>query len=94
MLLGQQNDARMNLAIGLTAAREGATITNHVEVLSLIKEKGIVKGATVRDTLNGDQWEIYAKVVINATGHLPLSSLPYIPIAPSPLSPLPSNILY
>ena len=36
--IGQHDDARMNLAIALTAIREGATMTNHVEVLSLIKE--------------------------------------------------------
>ena len=40
--VGQMNDARMNVAIAMTAAREGATLANHVEVVSLIKEK--VKG--------------------------------------------------
>ena len=73
MLPGQHNDARMSLAIALTAAREGAKLANHVEVLTLIKEKGIVKGVIVKDVLTGEQWEIYAKVVINATGHLPPS---------------------
>ena len=29
----------MNLAIGLTAAREGATVTNHVEAVGIIKEQ-------------------------------------------------------
>ncbi len=36
---GQMNDARMNVAIAMTAAREGAALANHVEVISLIKEK-------------------------------------------------------
>ena len=36
---GQHNDARMNLAIALTAAREKANIANHVEAIGLIKEK-------------------------------------------------------
>lgn len=36
---GQQDDARMCLAISLTAARHGAAITNHVEVLDLLKKK-------------------------------------------------------
>ena len=58
----------MNLAIALTAAREGAKVANHVEVLSLIKEKDLVKGAHVRDTLTGKEWNIFAKVVVNATG--------------------------
>ena len=68
--IGQQNDSRMNLAIALTAAREGAKVANHVEVLSLIKEKDLVKGAHVRDVLTGKEWNIFAKVVVNATGKL------------------------
>ena len=35
---GQHNDARMNLAIALTAAREGAAVANHVEAVGLLKE--------------------------------------------------------
>ena len=31
---GQHNDARMNIAIALTAARLGATVANHVRVVS------------------------------------------------------------
>jgi glycerol-3-phosphate dehydrogenase len=65
---GQHNDARMNLAIALTAAREGARVANHVEVLHLIKEKDIIKGAHVRDVLTGKEWNIFAKVIVNATG--------------------------
>ena len=60
----------MNIAIALTAAREGARIANHVEVLSLIKEKNRVRGALVKDTLTGKEWNIYAKVVVNATGKI------------------------
>lgn len=33
------NDSRMNVALAMTAAREGATVGNHVEVISLIKEE-------------------------------------------------------
>ena len=45
---GQHNDARMNLAIALTAAREKANIANHVEAIGLIKEKvGIVMSVCV-----------------------------------------------
>lgn len=35
--LGQQDDARMNLAVALTASRHGATVVNHVSVKNLIK---------------------------------------------------------
>ena len=34
----------MNVAIGMTAAREGAAVVNHVEVIALIKEKVRVQG--------------------------------------------------
>lgn len=61
--LGQQNDARMNVALALTAAQNGATLANHCEVLDLIKnEQGHIKGAKVRDNLTGDEWVIKAKV--------------------------------
>ena len=66
---GQHNDARMNLAIALTAARYGAVVTNHVKVTNLLKdENGKVSGARVMDTLTGDEWDVKAKSVINATG--------------------------
>ena len=57
--IGQHNDARMNLAIGLTAARQGACLANHTEVLKLLKEKDPksgeekICGATVKDRETG-----------------------------------------
>ncbi|XP_077997220.1 glycerol-3-phosphate dehydrogenase, mitochondrial-like [Glandiceps talaboti] len=70
---GQHNDARMNIAIALSAARMGATLCNHTEVLELIKKKTedgreIVCGAKVRDCMTGKEFEVKAKTVINATG--------------------------
>ncbi|XP_022905976.2 glycerol-3-phosphate dehydrogenase, mitochondrial [Onthophagus taurus] len=71
---GQQDDARMNLAIALTAIRYGATAVNHVSCKKLIKEPGkdgkpgILKGAVVKDNLTNNEWEVKAKCVINATG--------------------------
>ncbi|EDV21156.1 uncharacterized protein TRIADDRAFT_64277 [Trichoplax adhaerens] len=69
---GQHNDARMNTCIALTAARYGATVANHVEVKKLLKKKQgdqeVVCGATVKDNLTGDEWDVQAKCVINATG--------------------------
>ena len=79
--LGQHDDARMNVALALTAAREGATVANHVEVVSLLKEqqtktnedggtetKQMLCGARMRDTISGKEWETQARVVVNATG--------------------------
>ncbi|KRY55761.1 putative glycerol-3-phosphate dehydrogenase, mitochondrial, partial [Trichinella britovi] len=70
---GQHNDARMNIALILTAIRYGAQCANHVEVVDLLKKTdpdGVTKvcGAKVRDCLTGHQWEIRAKSVVNATG--------------------------
>jgi glycerol-3-phosphate dehydrogenase len=75
--VGQQNDSRMNLALALTAAREGTIIANHVEVTGLVKEqrqmedgtsKEVICGARMKDTLTGDEWVTRAKCVVNATG--------------------------
>ncbi|EGT42172.1 hypothetical protein CAEBREN_07787 [Caenorhabditis brenneri] len=66
---GQHNDARMNLAIILTAIRHGAACANHVRVEKLSKdETGKVTGAHVKDMVTGEEWDIKAKAVINATG--------------------------
>ncbi|KAI7898360.1 FAD dependent oxidoreductase-domain-containing protein [Cokeromyces recurvatus] len=66
---GQQNDARMNVVLVLTAAQYGATIANHCEVVELVhNENNFIKGAKVKDNLTGEEWVIKAKGVINATG--------------------------
>ncbi|CAI5437430.1 unnamed protein product [Caenorhabditis angaria] len=66
---GQHNDARMNLAIILSAIRHGAACANHVRVDKLLKDAdGKVIGAHVRDQISGAEWDIKAKAVINATG--------------------------
>ncbi|CAG8814345.1 2506_t:CDS:2, partial [Racocetra persica] len=65
----QHNDARMNVALALSAVSHGAVVANHVEVTRLLKDdEGKVIGARVRDNLSGDEWDIRAKGVINATG--------------------------
>ncbi|XP_031763717.2 glycerol-3-phosphate dehydrogenase, mitochondrial isoform X2 [Galleria mellonella] len=65
---GQQDDARMNLAIALTAARHGATIANHVSVKKLHKTNGKLSGARLKDEISGKEWDVQAKCIINATG--------------------------
>ncbi|XP_054639026.1 glycerol-3-phosphate dehydrogenase, mitochondrial isoform X2 [Dunckerocampus dactyliophorus] len=71
---GQHNDARMNLAIALTAARYGAAMANYTEVVHLLKKKDPqtgadkVCGACCRDVLTGEEFDVKAKCVINATG--------------------------
>ena len=65
---GQFDDARMNLAVVFTALAHGAVALNHTEAVALIKERGRVAGAEVRDRLSGDTYAIRARVVVNATG--------------------------
>ncbi|NXF06219.1 GPDM protein, partial [Smithornis capensis] len=71
---GQHNDARMNLAIALTAARYGAATANYTEVRHLLKStdpdsgRQRVCGVRCRDVLTGKEFDVKAKCVINATG--------------------------
>ncbi|WP_457629723.1 FAD-dependent oxidoreductase [Oceanithermus sp.] len=65
---GQFDDARMNVAVILTALREGAVALNYVEVTGLVKEGGRVRGAVVHDRLGGASFEVRAGTVVNATG--------------------------
>ncbi len=63
------NDSRMAVSIALTAATKGAVVANHVEVLTILKdEHDQVCGASLRDTITGDTWDVRARVVVNATG--------------------------
>uniref|UniRef100_UPI00398EB01E glycerol-3-phosphate dehydrogenase, mitochondrial isoform X2 n=1 Tax=Pristiophorus japonicus TaxID=55135 RepID=UPI00398EB01E len=71
---GQHNDARMNLALALTAARYGAAIANYVEAVSLLKAtnphtgKEYICGAQCRDVQTDKLFNVSAKCIINATG--------------------------
>lgn len=73
---GAHNDSRMNVSIAMTAALYGATVANHAEVTSLIKDEATGKlcGATVknlvasRDGKDEPEIEIRAKCIVNCTG--------------------------
>ena len=66
---GQFDDARMNLALALTAAQHGAALANYVAVEGLVKDaSGRLTGASVCDRLGGAEWEVRARVVLNAAG--------------------------
>lgn len=60
---GQHDDSRTNTYIALTAAEEGATIANYVEMIDIIKDnEGKAIGVKARDNLTGNEFEIKAKV--------------------------------
>jgi glycerol-3-phosphate dehydrogenase len=66
---GMHDDARTNLAIAQTAAREGASIANYCEVVDLSRDaQGRVVGATVLDSIAGSTFEIRAKSVLFCGG--------------------------
>ena len=75
---GQHNDARTNTCIALTAAEEGATICNYVEMTSVIrsssttnsKNTGKAIGVMCRDVRQpkSKEFPIYAKSIIFAGG--------------------------
>jgi glycerol-3-phosphate dehydrogenase len=64
----QFDDARMALALALTAADQGAALLNHARVVGLVKEAGQVAGAVALDAETGRELRVHARVVINATG--------------------------
>jgi len=65
---GQFDDARLALNLAQTAAEHGAVLLNYAPVKNLLKTGDRVTGVVVEDTESGEQFNIQAKVVINATG--------------------------
>ncbi len=65
---GQFDDARLAINMAQTAVEQSATVINYVKVAGLIKEKGIVNGVLAKDSESGEELEIRASGVINATG--------------------------
>ncbi|BBN03834.1 glycerol-3-phosphate dehydrogenase [Marchantia polymorpha subsp. ruderalis] len=67
---GQMNDSRLNVALACTASLAGASVLNHAEAITLYKDEvtGKVIGARIRNNLTGKEFDVYAKVVVNAAG--------------------------
>jgi glycerol-3-phosphate dehydrogenase len=64
----QFDDARLAIALAQTAADLGSVVINYVKVVSLLKQNDRIIGARVRDLESGNDFEVRARVVINATG--------------------------
>jgi len=62
------DDARLTLTIARDAHQSGAVVANYTQVVGLLQQDGKVVGAQVRDGLSGDEFEVRARVVANATG--------------------------
>ncbi len=66
---GQFDDSRLLINMVTTADEQGATLLNYAPVSALSKDAdGFVNGVTAQDLESGREFEIAAKVVINATG--------------------------
>ena len=66
---GQFDDARLALNLAQTAAEQGATVVNYLEVTGLEHgTDGFVSGVALRDAESGAACRATARVVVNATG--------------------------
>ncbi len=65
---GQFDDSRLALNLAQTFFREGGLPLNYMQVCGFLEENGKLHGVTVQDMENGETFEVYAEVVINATG--------------------------
>jgi len=65
---GQFDDARLVISLARTAEEQGAVLINYMPVIQLLKKSGMISGLIAHDIENKTEYEISAKVVINATG--------------------------
>lgn len=64
----QFDDARLAVNLAQTLADLGGTPINYMPVVGLLKARGVVHGVAARDVETGEEHEIHARVVVNATG--------------------------
>jgi glycerol-3-phosphate dehydrogenase len=64
----QEDDARFTMTVVRTAASFGALAANRARVTGFLRQGERVAGARVTDLETGDEFEVRAKQVINATG--------------------------
>ncbi len=63
-----RNSDRLTLSFALSASAAGADLANYAEVAGLQVEGRRVTGATVKDVLTGDAFDVRARMVANMTG--------------------------
>ena len=59
---------RLSIGVALAAASHGAVLANHVEAIAPLRDGPRVAGARVRDRLAGDEFDVRARITINAAG--------------------------
>lgn len=65
---GQFDDARLALSLAHTCFDQGGVVVNYMPVTALLKEKGLISGVRAKDLESGEEYDLHAKAVINATG--------------------------
>jgi glycerol-3-phosphate dehydrogenase len=65
---GQFNDSVLCTSLAVTAAKHDAIIINYIKAIGFIKEKEVIVGVELEDTLNSKKYIVKTKSVINATG--------------------------
>lgn len=65
---GQFDDARLAVNLAQTAFEQGGTVLNYLGVVSFIFENDKVTGLNAFDSINKMNYQLKAKVIINATG--------------------------
>jgi glycerol-3-phosphate dehydrogenase len=65
---GQFDDARLAVNLAQTCTDNGGTLVNYMKVTGLLKADGMVNGVKATDLETGREYDIKARVVINATG--------------------------
>jgi len=62
------NPERLTLSVVMSAVREGAVAANYVEAERFLVSGGRVEGVQARDLLTGAEFDIRARMVLNAAG--------------------------
>jgi glycerol-3-phosphate dehydrogenase len=65
---GQFDDARYAISLMRTLEDLGGMALNHTQVVSLLQRHGKVEGARLRDCETGQEFDVLARAVVNATG--------------------------
>ncbi len=65
---GQFDDARLAITLAQTLVDQGGVAVNYAPVIRLLARDGRVCGVVARDAESGNEYELNAKVVVNATG--------------------------
>ncbi|MBN1985570.1 MAG: glycerol-3-phosphate dehydrogenase/oxidase [Prolixibacteraceae bacterium] len=65
---GQFDDSRMAVSLAQTCVDYGGTVLNYCKVTGLVKDGELISGVVALDQETGEEMQIQAKVVINATG--------------------------